>query len=155
MSHVKRAWDEERDQRFSICGRIPQQLRAESKFAVDKTDLREQSWIAYGAWTFCPICGRRRPNGKLILHWQCRGRAAVATPCLGQCDLDPRSLLMTADDAAADDQDQGDSCRKGDADRGRASTKKGCSLKAYITPQERDWPDELHALSATDAKSLS
>ena len=54
--------------------------------------LDVQDWMAWASWTFCPLCGHRRPNGKLTPHWWRRGASAVSARCKGGCDPHPQDL---------------------------------------------------------------
>ena len=155
ISQMACAWAEEQRKQFRVSGGVLPPKHSSLQRHADRTELKEQSWIATGSWSFCPHCGRRRPDGKLTLNWEGRGRRVVEVPCRGHCDPCPRALLKNL-------LDEGGSHEVGDATlpEPRVSNiasahKKRRSLKAYVTPQIGDWPEELRCLGEADAKALS
>ena len=93
----------------------------------------ETKWMSEASWTFYPLCGRRRPNGKIQPDWNCKDRKCRAkVHCPGGCDRRAEDLCkpVTGDAKAI----------------GR--------IAAYVTPQKEDWPEELFNLTAAEAASL-
>ena len=65
-----------------------------SESAARKTKLgKEHAWIRTASWTFCPDCGRRRPDGKFHADdRRANANASVRVPCDPCCDLPPHAL---------------------------------------------------------------
>ncbi|CAE8634707.1 unnamed protein product [Polarella glacialis] len=93
--------------------------------ADDETD--EQEWVAWGSWTFCPDCGRRRPDGKWCKAWRKQEAASVAVRCKGGCDRAPQQLCV---DRVVDSPSVQD-----EAPKPEQLTAKG-RLNAYVIPRQ-------------------
>ena len=52
----------------------------------------EHKWIMDASWTFCPDCGRRRPDGKFLVQDNESSANAVRVQCDPCCDLPPHVL---------------------------------------------------------------
>ena len=150
------AWATEQNKTFSILADIPP-VRAWQPVPakVSQTAWREHDWIAAASWTFCPDCGRRRPDGVLEEHWFRKGNKAVAVPCDKGCDLPPHKLLEKGD-AGPPKNDS----RNTEGDEPAPKRKKQEKLQAYVTPNQADWPEVFlrrgkPVLTEMEAKSLS
>ena len=131
------AWEAERSMAFCALGEAAAFAKIKRRQSSD-TELLERDWAVQAAWTFCPLCGRRRADGKLTANWQRRGAKAAAATCAGGCDLEPAKL----DEPAPETEEQGP------------------CLKAYVTPAQHHWqspnqPNLFKQLSAAEATSLA
>ena len=126
------AWKKEHDDNaFDLFRAIPP-APAQQQQQKQQGSAR-QEWMANASWTFCPLCGLRRPEGKFLAHKRLPA-SDVKKKCPNGCDLRP------------DELDQAQANRP---------AKKGPKLKAYVTPQASNWPREMKELSRADAMALS
>lgn len=156
LKDIQKAWGEERDKQFVTFGeRIGAGNACLVTSEATQTDL--QCWIANGSWTFCPTCGRRRPNGKFMCNaaWTRRGRRSVEIMCTGGCDARSKTLLKKVSPSAGEQQDEDDIISVEEKGDDQSNPKKYCTIEAYVTPQMDDWPPELKNLSEKNTRALS
>eukprot|EP00973_Karenia_brevis_P046847 6499217-Karenia_brevis.AAC.1 len=103
----------------------------------EHSDGDEQDWIAWASWTFCPKCGRRRADGKLVANWKKFGARAVAIACPSGCDFHPQQLCA--------DESNGVPCEGGEAEKAQTAG----PLRAYVTPSNTR--DNMLAVCQPDA----
>ena len=155
IPQIAKAWANEQSKQFQITKESLPSMSSLSKRHADRTKLKEQSWIANGSWSFCPKCGRRRADGRLVMSWESKGQRIVEIPCPGQCDFRPSQLL---ENLLAEEKPQAEGDEQivaAEIPPSTSKAKRGYSLKAYVTPQSEDWPEELRCLHEADAKALS
>ncbi|CAE7307097.1 pif1, partial [Symbiodinium sp. CCMP2456] len=112
-------WESEFERTFCITFAKPEMRYS----AVDPDDEVDQ-WLVRGSWTFCPKCGRRRPQCNVASLTLQRADKT----CRYRCDPEPEDLLLP----------------RTESDLGRH-----CKLDAYVTPNAHHWEHLLADLHVT------
>jgi hypothetical protein len=131
------AWHEEHGNAFRIQTQHPPFKKLKRHKNAD-AEWEEQDWAAIASWTFCPDCGRRRPDGKLAKTWEARKSKTVCVKCTGGCDFDPITLET---EVARNGDDEPDDFPRPERPQPKAKSKAKARLKTYVTPQKEHWND--------------
>ena len=86
---IHTTWVEEYDFNFSVTAEVPPRRKTSSP-----DEDPSAVWLLEGSWTFCPLCGRRRPRTK-TQKWLIHDLRHYAV-CRPACDNSAQALLAPA-----------------------------------------------------------
>ena len=107
------SWQQEGMQTFAVGREQPRPWHPETE-----PSTVEDEWLLRGSWTFCSLCGRRRPRSN-VENLSC---LIPAVNCKHGCDPDAEDL-----------------CRPRGALTPQKEEKSAYKLEAYVTPVARYW----------------
>ena len=112
--HSMKAWRREAGRAFSICG-----AATCGAMLPPVNEDQFHLWMYTASWTYCPHCGLRSPDARVLPGWRQNGAQQVAQHCSGGCDLSPLELQIPVE--------------------GDGQCLRGAKLLAYVTPATDHW----------------